>query len=178
MKKMFFFVVATVVLFSCNSVDNSSLRAIHHLQKETDSLTDVVNDLPKDSLELMYQTTKEKLDFFRRLNILLPNKLHQSIVSEWSYSFKFFKKQKSKPAGFFYQLNVSKKQLNDLKDDIKNNMWSDEEIQKFVDDEQQALEKTKLEIKEFLITMDKEQRKFNRLYPEINEIIDSLQHTQ
>ncbi len=178
MKKLVFSVMATVILFSCNSADNSSLTVIHHLQKETDSLLNIVNKIPKDSLEFMYQTTKEKLDFFKKLNTLLPNKIHQNIVSEWSYSFKFFKKQKSKPSAFFYQLNFSKKQLNNLNDDIKNNIWNDKKIQQFITDERQALEKTKLEIKAFSMTIGKEQEKFNRLYPKINVIIDSIQKSR
>lgn len=177
MHKFIFITILVFLLSSCNSVDNGTLKTIKNLRQETDSLINVVDNLPKDSLRLMYQTAKEKLDFFRKLNTLLSNKEHQNIVSEWSYSFKFLKNQKSKPSNFFYQLNTTKRQLDNLKEDIENNAWSDKEISQFVGDEQQALEKTKLEIKEFSIAIEKGQKKFNQLYPKINTIIDSVKQT-
>lgn len=176
MLKYLSLIMSLLLLYSCNSQNNKvAVKQINELQHKTDSLLNIVENMNKDSLEYMYQTTSDKLNFFQNLNTLLPNKTHQNIVSSWSYIFKFFKKQKQKPAKFYYQLNFSKKQLKDLKEDIENGVLSDDKIQKYTNDETKALETTKTEVNTFMIDLKKEKQKFYFLLPQINQIIDSIQ---
>ena|GEM_PF-4849375 len=176
MPKYLFLIISLLIFYSCNTQNNKkTIIQIKELQHKTDSLLNIVDNINKDSLEYMYQSTSDKLNFFKNLNTLLPNNTHQNIVSAWSYTFKFFKKNKQKPAKFYYQLNFSKKQLNDLEEDIENGVLSAEKIHQYTNDEMQAFETTKKELNSFITTLNKEKQKFYFLLPKINQIMDSIQ---
>jgi len=176
MPKYLFLIISSLLLYSCNTQNNKkAIRQIDELQHKTDSLLNIVENINKDTLEYMYQTTSDKLNFFKNLNTLLSNNAHQNIVAAWGYDFKFFKKQKQKPAKFYYQLNFSKKQLNDLKEDIENGVLSADKIHQYTNDEIKAWETTKMEVNSFFTALKKEKQKFYFLLPQINQIIDSIQ---
>ena len=178
-KFVFSLLLFWVTLFSCHSVNNKKeITTLNTIQEQVDSLLNIVENMRKDSLDFFYHTTKEKLSFFKQANTLLPNTQHQLIVSEWSYLFKFFKKNKSKPVALFYQLNFSKKQINNLKTDIKNNAWTEKEISDFVNDEKQVLKKTENEINYLNQSFTNKKAKFYVLLPKINTIIDSIRLQQ
>ncbi len=176
MPKYYSLIISILVLYSCNIQNNKeTIRQISEIQRSTDSLLTIVSNINKDSLEYMYQYTSDKLSFFRKLNTLLPNKTHQNIVTSWGYLFKFFKKQKQKPAKFYYQLNFSKKQLNDLKEDVEKGVLSADKINQYTNDELNAWETSKTEVNSFITALNKEKQKFYFLLPQINQIIDSIQ---
>lgn len=158
--------------------NRDDINTVTLLQKKNDSLLASTSNISIDSINNIVESIKEKMLFFKRMDSLLKNTKHQSIVSEWSYLYKYFDKKKQTYFSILNDLELSKKQLRDLNDDIKNNALKEEKLKEFIAQETRYVNMNNNKMKYFTKEFDNKIKKYYSLLPQINAITDSITNTK
>lgn len=164
------------VLFSCNN--NNYTEKINSIDK----LTQKIDTISKQFI--LYSS----YDFNQNYNFIFEkNKIYGSIITKeninsplvkklnkFSNLSKFYKKMAAKKDELSYNLALSKQQLQNLKTDLKNNSIKQDSANKYFKIENKIANDLFLESNEFFENLDKNNKIFNDLKPEITNITDSI----
>lgn len=179
-KKIFFFFLGTIALFSITSCDPASqykteLDEIESYLSRIDSLETKFDGIDFDSLNLMVEHVKENEALIKEL--YQPDTLNEQFGRLMNDS-KMIRKTLADVGGFETsigdELNAIKHQLIDLKGDILAGLFSDEQIREYIDIEKEALAKVDEVFSNFYSTQEEETRRFYDVVPKVDAFIEDL----
>jgi hypothetical protein len=140
---LFFALIVIVVFASCSSNKNAKeLKTIDSLYTVIDTVNVMIEKADYKSFEKMYATSKENLDLLKE-NFDDKKDSTWSTITLYSSLNKHFKSFSKKFPQFIVDVEESKKQLDNLKADIKAGKIEKDTVDLYVSDEANAMSKTK-----------------------------------
>lgn len=166
-----------IFLFSCSAEKEfeQELKVIDANQKTLDSLEQVVANLPYDSLTYMVKTCKENLGEAQKYYTM--DTLDQKFAQELTY-YKGIKKGVPKAHKLHHdwedEVEVLKKQFEDLEADVKNGKHSKEKVKEYLQNEGESVKNLMKEIRIFEETYKSVSSVFYKYNDKVEKYIEHL----
>ncbi|GAB4283892.1 MAG: hypothetical protein Kow0068_08830 [Marinilabiliales bacterium] len=174
-------IIMFIFIFFSGSCDNNTSKYLNRtdsLLTEANQLKNIANNIHSDSIEIYYHEIK---NIDKQLTSLIKGFPEDSLMKQKILKLgeieKVFKKSPPDIKKLKEEINISVKQLNDLRHDIENKLISKEEIIKYYNEEKSILDELSPRIKHKSESINKYFNDYHMLKPEIIEFIDSLSKT-
>lgn len=168
------------VLYGCkNEEKETNIKQIDSLLTVKSDLLNQIETIDFDSVNLYYSLIMKDNEILKRKLFGLPSseKMKKNLI-DYGTIEKGFKKIPKRMQEFKKELEISEKQLNDLKSDVENDLLEAEDFQTYFNEEKAVLDRISGEINNILKVLNDQIRNFHELKPVIALFTDSLMKTE
>ncbi|WP_027418032.1 hypothetical protein [Crocinitomix catalasitica] len=182
MKKLFYSLIAILFVTSMTSCNpekqfEKQLVQIDSALVVIDSLEVLMDGIEFDSLKMMVDHVVLNEGFVK--NFYVSDTINESLgnhLNEAKSVRKVLKGVETKKMFFGDELNALKHQLQDLKEDVKAGLFSEEQLNKYLANEMQAVLTVTLSFDDFNKKQIAEKKRYYHATPSIDEFIELLKH--
>lgn len=175
-----FTMVMISLFYGCkNEEKETSIKQIDSLLTVKSDLLNQIEATQFDSVKLFYSMITKDNEILKRKLFGLPSseKLKKNLI-DYGTIEKGFKKIPKRIQEFKKELEISEKQLNDLKSDLENDLLETEDFQTYYNEEKAIMDRISGEIGNILKVLNDHIRNFHELKPVIALFTDSLLKTE
>ncbi len=169
--------LTTVATTACNPATKykTEITEIDSCLTVVDSLQTMYDEIPFDSLDLMYSHVVNNEDVVRELYMV--DTVNQDVARKLNDAKsvrKAFKAVSVEQSEFKTELQTSKMQLETLKKDIKEGVLTEEQIKQYLGQEKKALSSLELSLRGFYELQNREKSRYYKVVPAVDEFVDQL----
>ena len=160
-------------LSACQTNDNNlKLARIDSISNRMEEIAIVYLEIDTLEIDSFYNITIHNLKSLAKLDINNSNKL----IFNYSTLRKGFKEFIKRRPYTLEELEFCRNQIENLYDDTKSGMLTDEDFELFLKHEENASQSLRVQMSYYQARIAAQVQKFKTMNPQINSLIDSLNH--
>lgn len=179
MKKLVWFIIGSVFVIQCTTPQSKKqLAEINALQQRVDSCQTVLNEIDYLAVKNRYDHVKEQLAAIEQV---IPDDQtfeESQYLGMYYDNSKTFKKISKGYEALLKEVQLTQKQLTNLKHDVKHNLVADSNYTLFFNNEKRAVEAIVFETNNYHLWEEKGTKRYNGMHLKIDSILTAYSDQQ